>query len=248
MSKLHELLAVEPDLANASKILVKETEKTFSSKENLFIGWNRHLEMLEEGKEPDAPPEFQEMTETVSQKLSYVGAHIAKYLNAVYQKECTNQSASADLTVDGQFIGVQVPATFLLGLETKLKDLRNMYLAIPTLPPGIKWEFDEALNAYRMVEPEVKMKTAKTFRHKVLYEATKEHPAQIEKWEENVNVGKYVRNVWSGMISSSDKSKILMRLDKLIRAVKKARMQANDIKVEDHNNIGVKIISYINEG
>jgi len=246
MSKLHELLAVEKDLENVFGGVVKEATKTFKEKQNMFLGWERHLEMLEEGKEPDTPPEYQTMEETVPSKLAYVAKHGAKFLNAVYQKEATNQKAVADLIVDGNTIATGVPATFLLGLETKLKNIREMYQNIPTLAPGMEWKFDGAIEAYRALKPEVKMKTAKTFKHKVLYEATKEHPAQIEKWEENVNVGKYVRNIWCGALTSAEKSRVLGHLDKMIQAVKKARMRANDIKTEQHDNIGEKIFEYIN--
>ena len=83
-----------------------------------------------------------------------------------------------------------VPATLLLGLESRLKMVRDVYAEIPTLPPGGKWVKDtnEGNDIYFNENIETRFKTAKTFVHKVLYEATKEHPAQIEKWEELVKV------------------------------------------------------------
>ena len=248
MSKLHELLAAEPDLQSTFKLVTDEARKTFSDKQNMFIGWMRTLEMFEESDATKMEPELQNMEETVDKKLQYIGQHGAKYLNAVFQKEATNQVAKADLIVAGKTLAKDVPATFLLGLESKLKNIRAMYAAIPTLQPGIEWRRDEEIDAYRMVHPEVKMKTAKTFQHKVLYKATDKHPAQIEKWEENVNVGKYVRTVWCGAISSAEKSQLLGRLDTLIIEVKKARMRANDCEVVGHGNIGELILNYVHGG
>lgn len=247
MSKLHEVLAVEPDLMAVYRDAIEEAKKTFKQKPNMFVGFNRQCQMFDPEKQSEAPPdENQHMESSVSDKLGYVSDHISRYFNAVYQKEATNQVASSDLVVNGTVLASQVPATFLLGLETKLKKIEEMYKAIPTLPPGIEWNYDPTLGAYKMENPEINMKTAKTFQHKVLYEATDKHPAQIEKWEETVNVGKYVRHVWSGMFSSADKAEVLQRIEDLIKAVKEARMRANNVDVIGHGNIGNALMDYIN--
>lgn len=247
MSKLHELLAVETDLQNVFKVVVNEAQKTFKGKQNMFIGYERHLETFNEDDNTSTPDEKQHIETTIAEKLDYIAEKGSRYINAVFQKEATNQIAKADIIIDNETIAAGIPATFLLGLEAKLKNMRDMYIAIPTLQPGIEWIWNIDLNAYKMADPEIKMRTSKTFKHKVLYEATDKHPAQIEKWEENINTGKYVRNVWSGMISTSDKAIMLGRFDQLLRAIKKARMRANDIKVVDHNDIGEKIFNFIHK-
>ena len=83
------------------------------------------------------------------------------------------------------------------------------------------------------------------FKSQVLYKATVEHPAQIEKWEEQVPVGKYVKKVWSGMLTPARKSELLGNIDKLISAVKKARQRANATVVVKLN-VGQKFIDFIN--
>jgi len=246
MSKLHELLAVEGNIESAYRKALEETKTTFQKRPAHFFGRHKTLEMFDENA-PKAPDEYQELQTTVQEKLEYQADHIIRYLDAVLQKERTNQEARADLVVDGVTLASDVPATFLLGLENKLKTIRSVYDVIPTLPPGVKWEPDESKGAhvYRRVHPEEKFKTARTFRHKVLYEATKEHPAQIEKWEETENVGKYIENQWCGMLSPAEKSTILGRLDKLIRATKKARQKANATEVV-HVTIGKELFDFIN--
>lgn len=253
MSKLHELLAVEGDLEGTYKKVLEEAKVTFSKKAAHFFGRHKKLEMFDENA-PEAPDEFQEMVTTVNDKLQYVTGHIVRYLNAVLQKEKTNQEATGDIVVDGAVIATDLPATFLLGLETRLKLIWSMYEATPTLPPGHKWIGDpnRGENVFVMAHPEEKFKTAKTFQHKILVPAQfpkKEEggaslPAQIEKWEETVNIGKWTTETWSGMLSVAEKSVLLGRIDKLIRAVKKARQRANTAEVVEIT-IGKELFEYI---
>lgn len=245
MGKLHELLAVEGDLSGIAKTIIEETSHVFKKSE-LFTGSHRKLQMFDAAEqERVVADEYREQVTTVPAKLSYLAGKVAPFYDAVLQKEKTNQAAVADLEVDGITLGTNIPATFLLGMESKLKDLRAVYVAIPTLAPGIAWEKDQTLdNSYRMKVPDEKLKTAKTFMYKVLYEATDKHPAQIEKWEEQAAVGKYVTNVTSGMLSPAEKSALLGRLDKLIQAVKKARVQANMVEVVPES-IGDKLFRYL---
>lgn len=250
MGQLHELLAVEGDIEGIAKKIIEETVKVFSDKPALFIGFNRHLEMFAEddSENHQGIEDHQEITETVSNKLDYMSDHVKRYFDSLLQKELTNQTAKADLIVDGLIIAKDLPATFLLGLESRLKNLRRVYEAIPTLAPGIKWLPDETKgqNIWAADRPEERYKTAKAFKSQVLVEATEHHPAQVEKWEETVNVGKYVNKRWCGMLSPAQKSMMLARIDKLIRAVKKGRQRANKAEVEVRN-IGAELFAFIHK-
>ena len=101
------------------------------------------------------------------------------------------------------------------------------------MPLGIEWASAPELgnNVYNRVHPAVTFKTRKTFRHKVLVEATREHPAQIEKWSEDENVGKFITDSWSGMLTPAEKSDMIGRIDTLAQAVKQARQRANTTEV-----------------
>jgi hypothetical protein len=133
-------------------------------------------------------------------------------------------------------------------METKLKKLRDQYAKIPTLDPSIRWEPDLTENAdgnvYRAVNPKKAFKTAKTFMHKILVDPTEHHPAQVEKWEETVNVGVYTTEMRSGAITSARKAEIIDKISKMLRAVKIARQRANDTEVES-GKVGDKIFEYI---
>lgn len=234
-TKLHEILAIEGDLDATAKKVVDEAITTFTKKPDHFLEMHRALQMFDDDRQDENLVESKALVTTAKDKLGYVRRHIVKYLDTFAKKEATNQIATADLTVDGVTLLANAPATLLLGLESKLKNIRTMYEAIPTLQPGMDWQLDEGRGAgiYRSVEPETRMRTEKVIQHKVLYEATKEHPAQIEKWSADVPTGKITIRNWSGMLSPSEKSELLGRIDTLIRSVKKARQRANTAEVVD---------------
>ena len=78
----------------------------------------------------------------------------------------------------------------------------------------------------------VTFKTAKVVKSRVLYDATKEHPAQIERWNEDERVARVETVHTSGMITSANKARYLRNLDKLIAGVKKARQRANCVETK----------------
>lgn len=247
MGKMHEILAIEADLEGRAKKIMEETRKVFKDKAALFMGAVRtYKPFVEDGI--SYPSENQAMTSTVDEKLAYTIKEVEKYYDALLQKESTNQVAKADLEVDGVVIAKDVPATFLLGMESRLKQLREIYDAVPTLAVGTEWKLDESKGdgVYSIVHPEEAMKTQKTTKSKVLYEATDKHPAQIDKWEEVENVGKYTKYIWCGMVTPARKSQMLNRVDELIRAVKKARQRANSVEVVSAS-IGKSLMDYINK-
>lgn len=231
-AKLHELLAVESDLMNTAEKVVQETIVTFTKKTNHFIGHTKWLKMLDEARQPEAEgaSETKEIVETVPSKLTYAVKSLVKYWDAVLQKEATNQTASADLVIDGEVLATSLPATWYLGMETRLKKLRAILEAIPTHEPGIDWVLDpeRGQDIYKSADTIKTRREEKDFAHKVLYDATKEHPAQIEKWTENKVVGTYFLQKWATTVSPAKKSVYLARCDKLMRAVKKARQRANE--------------------
>lgn len=62
-------------------------------------------------------------------------------------------------------------------------------------------------------------------------EATDNHPAQVDRWQEDERVGKTITTIWSGMMTQAAKDGIMDRLGALRRAVKQARMRANTAEV-----------------
>lgn len=212
-----------------------ECASTFTKKANHFLGYHKWLEMFDENRkqEEQGATEHKELVDTVNGKLQHVWKYFSKYIDTVAKKERTNQTAKADIVVNGEVLVADVPATMLLGLETRLKVMRQLYDEIPTLQPGVDWvkDPDRGKGVYKAANRVTANKTEKETRHKVLVEPTEHHPAQIDKWVENVAVGVYKTENWTSMVSPATKSMWIENLDTLIRAVKKARQRANNADV-----------------
>lgn len=249
MTKLHEILAVEGSVQGASKEIIKETENTFSNKATHFKGFVKEYKPFDEDEaEAEGYQEKNEMVSTVDQKLEHFWDVVSNELDVTFKKESTNQEAKGDIIVEGKFLKTGVPIGYLLGLEQKIKDWRRVLKAIPTLQPGIKWNEDEKSGkGVWETKPEPTFRTRKEVRFKVLIQATDKHPAQVEKWHEQVNVGKFHTTVWSGEYSTAQKAELLKRLDRLEHGVKKARMRANSIEIVDVE-IASEIKNYLTNG
>lgn len=249
MPKLHEVLAVDSDLAETAKKIAAEALVTFQKKADHFFGMIKRLEMFDESRkqEEQGAQESKELVTTVQEKVDYVAEHIIRHLDCLAQKESTNQVAQADVELeDGSKLLDTVPATLLLSLENKLALFRKVYEGIPTLAPGLEWAEDPSQRegVYKSTHDITRHKTEQTFKSKILVQPTKEHPAQIEKWTEQVPIGNFITTQWSGMVSPARKSELLGRIDSLLRAIKKARMRANSTEVVK-KSIGKVIFDYI---
>jgi len=245
-SKLHQVLAVEGDLEGTFKKVTNEAVATFQKHPDMFRGSTQILTHSDESRKIEDKTSHVKLETTVADKLNYVAEHGITYIDANLQKEATNQHAVADLIIDGKVIATSLPATFLLGLEKKLQTIHKMAMSIPTLAKGIHWEKDKTAgdNVYRTKHATEKTRTAKSFQHKVLVEATDKFPAQIKEWEEQMPIGKFVDTMESGMLSTAEKSNLLARIDKLYYATKKARQKANETVVID-KTVGKEIFSFI---
>lgn len=229
---LHQLLAVEPELKSAAVKSIRDASTTFSRKQGQFYGQHRSYEPdTEEGQR--FPDENEEMVSTVYRELDDASKKIVRYVDALIQKETTNAEAKAHVLIEGQsFFGRALPATALLALEGKLKELREMYEEIPVLDPKEEWSWDPQTKRY-LAKSRQYIKTEKQLRAVVLYEATKEHPAQVKDYTQDIRIGVWTNKRFSGAIPPAEKSDLIERLDTLMQAVKSARQKANDEEVTD---------------
>lgn len=229
MSKLHELLAVESDREAAATAILAETANTFSKKPDHFIGRHTTYKPFDEAEKGLEEDVTKELVDTVPSKLEHCFSIVAKAIDVTASKDATNQHAGAAIVINGTALSEKLPATTLLMLENRVKKWQELFLTIPTLAPGSKWEEDKTRGAhiYIDVNPDKKFRTKKVLQHKVLVEPTEHHPAQIEKWAEDVRVGAVTETVWCGMMSPADKAALLARTGELLAAIKQARQRAN---------------------
>ena len=96
------------------------------------------------------------------------------------------------------------------------------------LPQGDDWSLDQATGCYRSKSEET-TRTKKEQRPIVMYEATKEHPAQTQLVTEDVSVGTWSKTKFSGAVPLGTQRTWLNRIDDWIEQVKSAREAANSI-------------------
>lgn len=250
MGRLFELLASEKSLSDAANKLIAETKTKFQKAESYFKGHIKTLRMLEEKPENQAvelaAADHKPVTTNVLETLQYTLDHWAKAEDVIFQKNCTNQTARADLEFRGAVLKCDVPVDELMGLEARLTSLRGMLQEVPTLDASREWEPDTQRGAgfWKAKQKETTTKTEKVMTPVVMYAATDKHPAQIEKVTKDVVVGSFTQQYFSGSATTVGKSEAIKAVDDLIVECRKARNRANT--VEAHNGrIGGDIVRVI---
>jgi hypothetical protein len=243
---LHELLAVEGNQQTQANKVRKELESTFDKKRHLFERKIVTFTSSTEGSEP-VVEEQSDINTTVSKEIQWIKGHLTKALDLEYQIAETNTIARADVELDdGSVLLKAVPATSLLELQKRMAELLELAKAIPTLDPAKGFQADpaagEGVFQARIVNRDRTKKVPKAF---VAYEATKEHPAQVQMFNEDIKTGTITTQEWSGMMTPADKAAVLDRIESLTRAIRAARSRANTAEVDRKNKIGDAIFTYI---
>lgn len=241
MVKLNQIVAVVNGKKTEAQKALTEVHRKCGQAE-LFNGINRTYKPLNDDGEtfPDENKEVQYSTE---QALLDCKEILTGLFDVVATQDYANGSAVADITVDGKIILQNVPVTYLLFLEKQLVDVNTFVSKLPVLDPAETWDKDQNKDVFVSKSYETN-KTKKTLQHKVLYEATKEHPANVEKWTEDVVVGRYATKKFSGAMPARERKLMLEKVRKLQDAVKFARETANSLEIQQIK-IGDNIFNYL---
>lgn len=245
MGKMHELLAVEASISGNLGRDRAETLHVLGKSENFRREVVTKTYFNAEDANLNAMTETALVT-TVPDRIKWHMGFLSKYLDVQVQKDKTNQSAMADIVLeDGTVLLKDVPATTLLMLETKLGvDLRKIFETIPTLEAATKWEFNVGEGLF-VTGPVSSIHTKKIMKPVILAPATEKHPAQVKESTEDVAIAKSERMIYSGMITSAMKAELLLKLDALVAAIKKARQRANQAEVVGINRFGETLTRWL---
>lgn len=251
-AKLHELLAVEPERkALADRIRTAAMEE-FRSSQNHFMGLRRTFRPFSVDEEQGEPAGERleaetRLAKTVPEVLEEALQSWARAADLGYLIDEANTAARADLEVDGGVLLPQVPATFLLQLEKRLREVRAVLKEVPTFDPVRRWAPDPGADKRHVLraEPVVTIRKQRARQYKVMVEATKEHPAQVDVIEVDRPVGEISSHEWTGMISPRQKAALLEQADGLIAAVKQARARANALEVDPTRKAAERIVAYL---
>lgn len=234
MAKLHEILAVEGSKLQTAKNILKETEQTFSNRKYLFEGLINNIESKLEKDDPkyaefpDAT-EVKEVAETVPGKLDYLCKTLLEWFNIVAQKDLANTEAKADLIIDDDILLKNVPSVTLLFIENKMKEVRNLFNAIPVLDTAKVWEPTSTPNVFKHT-PTSKVVKESIEELQVVVQQSDKHPAQVAKVvRQEIRAIKHTTEL-SSFVSSYQKHIYLSKCDKIIEAAKAARQRANCVE------------------
>jgi len=238
--KLNQIIAlVSGKKARAMNLL---TEAHHKWKEVLLSGIIRTYNPLDEDGER-FPQEKKEVQLKIHHALPELKKYLADFYDCVLTQESANQKATADIEIDGNILKTDVPVTVILFLEKQVTDLLTFSRNLPTLPTDKVWDFDANKDCY-VTEPEKTTKTQKRPEVVVKYEATKEHPAQVDMFAVDKTIGHWTTRHLSGALPLSVKEEIIKRLEKLQDALKSAREAANSQETE-FVRMGDDLLHYI---
>jgi hypothetical protein len=230
MPKLNQINALLTGRKGEAEKAVTEVYKLIQ-KESLFDGRSRTYKPHDEENGERLPAEQQRVQQRVKDLIGDVTAKWTELWDLTLTQDTANQTAKADIVVDGQTILKDVPVTTLLFLEKQVNDVETFVSKLPTPDPAEEWEHDPNTDLLK-TRPLFSVRTKKVPRNHVKAEATKEHPAQVEVYYEDVQVGAWTQTLFTGRIPAQEKNAILARLKKLKDALKLAREQANLIEVQ----------------
>jgi hypothetical protein len=241
MPRLNQIIAITAGKKAQAHKTITEAYQTLQ-KAALLEGVSRHYKPRDDEGE-QLPPEKKLVQAKVYQSVAAVKDALSELFDVVATQDQANCQARADVVVDGQALAKGVPVTHLLFLEKQLVDLHTFVEKLPTLDPGENWEYSEDADCYAS-DPYQSTKTRKVLKNHVKAEATREHPAQVETYTEDVVVGYWTTIKFSGAIPAREKNEMLQRVRKLQEAVKAAREEANALAVEVKKT-GAPILQYV---
>ena len=241
MSKLSQVIAVEKNIKSRVNTTVTELYKS-AQHPALFEGFNKKYKPLEEGAEV-FPNESKKVQLSSKDVLTKTTAALVELLDVTATKDFANCSASADVVVDGVTLVEKAPVSYLLFLEKQLTDLHTLVATLPTLDPAEDWTLDANANLFK-TDATTTTRTKKVQKPVVLYPATTEHPAQTQLITEDITVGNWELVKFSGALPVPQKEALLAKLEKLQKAVKFAREDANGANATEQL-VGAKLLGWL---
>jgi len=193
------------------------------------------------------PPEHKLVQVRIVEELESLVEPLGKYFDIVSTKSRTNTVAVADVDVDGKNLVAGAPVDLLLFLEKQLVGLHTYIAKLPVLDPTEEWHLD-VNRACHVTETKKQARTKKLLRNHLKAEATPQHPAQVEIYTEDMQIGLWDVTKMSGALPATEKLDMLNRVESLQAAVKQARETANMTEADRITGFGERILRYLFEG
>ena len=243
VAKLNQIIAIEKGIKSKACSEITQLHKK-SQKPELFLGFSKTYRKKDEDGD-DFPAEKKNVLIKTEDSIKSLSNVLSELIDITAIKDYTNCKATSDVVIDGEIIIEKAPATFLLFLEKQITDIRTFINQLPVLDEAEDWFKDINSGLYKTGSISTH-RTKKVQKPIVLYEATKEHPAQTQILTEDIIVGYWDTIKLSSALPFSEKKKILEKIDKFSKAIKFARENANNVICEN-KNISEKMFKYLFE-
>ncbi len=158
--------------------------------------------------------------------------------------DTANSRAYADVTVDGETLLEDVPVGHLLWLHRELGNLHGLVSRMPVRDESRDWSTTGVESGLAKSEPVEILKRDKVPGKFVLYDATKEHPAQVQRMDTDEVTGTWTQVNYTGAMEPKAREQVLRKISRLMDAVKMAREGANTVNAEDKAE-GQKIFDWL---
>jgi hypothetical protein len=241
MPKLNQIIAITAGKKSQAQKTITEAHQSLQ-KATLLEGIHRTYKPKDDDGE-HLPAEKKLVQLKVGDAIRTVAAALTDLFDIVATQDRANCQAKANIVVENTTVLKDVSVTTLLFLEKQLVDIHTFVEKLPTLDPGESWEYSPDVDHY-VSEPYQTTKTKKVLKNHVKAEATKEHPAQVDTYTEDVVVGHWTTIKFSGAMPARMKNEVLDRVRKLQEAVKCAREEANSMEVQPVK-IGAAVLQYV---
>lgn len=245
MTKLNQIIAIEKGVKNQSARAETDLYHLLEKKP-LFAGLSRVYTPKDDEDGDRLPTEGTAVQIKAPDVLAQLASSLTRTIDVTATKDAANTKAKADIVVDGETIAAGVPVTTLMFLEKEAEKLSAFVGRLPVLDPATTWSYDSNRGVYAS-PPVQTVRTKKVPKNHVLAEATKEHPAQVQLFTEDVIVGIWQKIDFSGALPVDVAAGIASRVDKLRTAIKYAREEANSIDITDVN-YGADVLNFLFEG
>lgn len=240
MTKLNQIIAVEKGVKSRSERELTEAHHGLK-KADLIGGITRTYAPLADDGER-FPDEVKRVQVHVEDVVASTASILVDLFDITATKDFANTHALADVVVDGTVLVAQAPVTYLLWLEKRLTLIHEFVKELPVLSDDAEWNKDA--NGVWATPAEKTHKTKKLPRAFEKAAATDKHPAQVETVYEDMVVGYWTTTKRSGAVPATRVRTLVQRVEKLQRAVKMAREEANSAEATPVH-VGAKITDYL---
>lgn len=241
MGHLNQIIAVEKDHKDKASQELTRVSGLLSNTGKL-TGIARTYSPRDENGSP-LPPESTRVQVKAADITKSIQAHLVSLFDVVATKDWANCLAKADIVVDDKVLVSAAPATFILFLEKQLAELLAFAKKLPVLDPAFSWQYDQAQDCW-VTPPSETVRTRKVKKSQTAFEGNQHHPPQIIVWDEDAPEGTWSTLHYSGAMQQGEINAIIERIEKLQRAVKFAREEANR-QVVTQQHVGADILQYI---